>query len=81
VSRRTLRASELGQFAYCRRAWWYARQGAHSSNLEEQDRGTAWHQRHGRSVLAAGCLRALGWALLGAALVATAAYLTSRIVG
>ncbi len=81
MSRRTLRASEVSQFAFCRRAWWYARQGALSSNLEIQDQGTAWHESHGRAVLAAGCLRTLGWVFLGATLVATVAYLTSRIVG
>jgi hypothetical protein len=81
VSHRTLRASEVSQFVFCRRAWWYARQGAHSSNLDIQAQGTAWHESHGRSVLAVGCLRALGWVFLGSGLVAGVAYLTSRIVG
>lgn len=81
MSPRTVRASEVSHFAFCRRAWWYAQQGTHSSNLEALDRGAAWHRSHGRSVLAAGCLRSLGWLMLGAALVAAAAYLTSLLVG
>jgi hypothetical protein len=81
VCPRTLRASEVSQFAFCRRAWWYAQQGVHSANLETQERGVAWHRAHGRSVLAAGCLRSLGWVFLGGALVAAAAYLTSLVVG
>jgi hypothetical protein len=81
VRSRTLRASEVAQYAFCRRAWWYARQGAHSANLEAQDRGVAWHRRHSRGVVAAGCLRALGWVMLGAALVAAAAYLTALALG
>jgi hypothetical protein len=81
VPSQTLRASEVAQYAFCRRAWWYARLGAHSANLEAQNRGVAWHRRHQRGVLAAGCLRAIGWALLGVALIAAAAYLTAVALG
>jgi hypothetical protein len=80
VAEQTLRASEINQFVYCRRAWWYARQGHPSSNLEMQLLGTQWHQRHGRTVLSAGCLRLLGYIFLLAAVVAAAVYLTTLIM-
>jgi hypothetical protein len=65
---RTIRASEIGLFLYCRRAWWYRQQGVEPSNQADLAAGTALHRRHGRQVLAVGLLRWLGTAfLLGAA--------------
>ena len=55
----TLRSSDIGNYLFCRRAWWYRRQGLH------QTKG----RRHGRKVLLAGILRALGLLLLLASLV------------
>jgi hypothetical protein len=65
----TIRSSEIGNYLYCRRAWWYHRQGNESTNQAEMDRGTHIHRRHGRRVLLAGILRALGLVLLLASLV------------
>ncbi len=77
MSRKTLRASEIGEFAFCQRAWWYRRLGFQSLNEGRQRVGTLRHRRHGREVLLAGCLRALGYALLLLAVVVAAAYLTN----
>jgi hypothetical protein len=74
-----IRASEIGNYLYCRRAWWYRKQGFESENQAELSAGTRLHRRHGRKVLAAGLLRtaALGLVLLALALLV--AYCTARI--
>lgn len=77
---RTIRASEIGGFLYCRRAWWYRGQGVASENQAELAGGSEYHRRHGRAVLAAGFLRAAGLFLLLAALVLLAAGLTSWLL-
>ncbi len=76
---KTIRASEVGSYLYCARAWWYARQGLQSSNQAELFAGTELHRQHGRTVLAAGATRALALILLLAALMLAVAYCTTRI--
>jgi hypothetical protein len=78
---RTIRASEIGSFLFCRRAWWYLCQGQPSENQAEMAGGTVFHAQHGRQVLAAGLLRLVGWVLLAAALILLAVYLTIALVG
>ena len=69
---RTLRASELGSFLYCQRAWWYPRQGIAWQNQAELASGTAFHAGHARSTKLALVFRraALFLIILAAALVA-----------
>ncbi len=59
-----LKASEVGSYLYCKRAWWYHRRGVESGNQAELASGTDLHLRHGRQVLAAGLLQVLGFILL-----------------
>lgn len=73
---RTIRASELGNFLYCRRAWWYHAQGMPSQNQTELTGGNAFHRRHGRGVFFSDFLRTAAWVLLLAALVVLAVGLT-----
>jgi hypothetical protein len=73
---RTIRASELGTFLFCQRAWWYQSKGVASENQTDLAKGSAFHRRHGRSVILAGLLRSAGWLLLLAALVLLAVGLT-----
>ena len=65
-----IRASEIGQYAYCARAWWLARvKGHRSTNVAALARGTARHQAHGRAVESYHLLR---WAALALLLLAAA---------
>ncbi|MEI6181510.1 MAG: hypothetical protein WCP31_12195 [Chloroflexales bacterium] len=47
----TIRASELGEYVYCARAWWLRRvAGLEPTGRERRAAGTARHTRHGRLV-------------------------------
>jgi hypothetical protein len=65
MAKRVIRASELGQYKYCARAWWLGSiQGVPSTNTRQMAQGEAVHQQHGRAVWAAGTLRWVALALL-----------------
>lgn len=73
---RTIRASEIGAYLFCARAWWYRSQGVEPQNQAELAGGTAFHHRHARQVIHAGVLRALGLGLLVLGILALSAALT-----
>jgi CRISPR/Cas system-associated exonuclease Cas4 (RecB family) len=75
-----IRASEIGTYLYCRRAWWYRKEGVESENRAEMATGTELHRRHGRKVLAAGLLRTLSLILFLIALTLLVAYLALRFI-
>jgi hypothetical protein len=71
-----VRASELGQFSYCRRAWWLRYVRGAEPGPAGQARlagGHATHAAHGRGVWLAGALWRFG--LIAAALLAAGALL------
>ena len=77
---RTIRASEIGTYLFCKRAWFYQRRGEQSVNTEDMAAGSELHYRHGRAALSAGCLRVLAYALLLLALILMAIYLTDQLI-
>ncbi len=77
---KTIRASEVGSYLYCARAWWYHQQGIESANQAEMTAGTELHRAHGRQVIASSLTRALALILLLAALVLLAAFCAARII-
>lgn len=77
---RTIRASEVGSFLYCQRAWWYQRKEVPSENISEMATGTEIHYQHGRSVMMAGCLRTLAVVSLLGAIVSSILYLVSKVL-
>lgn len=74
---KVLRASEIGEYLFCRRAWWLRHvQGYQSANVRELTEGTAAHVTHGRLVGAAAGLRALAVLVL---LIAFALFVLSLL--
>jgi hypothetical protein len=48
---RLISASEIGEYLFCRRAWWLHRVvGIEPAGKARRDRGVALHARHGRHV-------------------------------
>jgi len=73
-SRSVIRASEVGEYGYCSRAWWYRHvvkvsppKGEGKARLAE---GTRLHAAHGKQVGTASALRALAIGLLIVGLIA-----------
>ena len=77
----TIRASEIGAYLYCKRAWWYQKQGAPSQNQQELAGGSAYHVRHGRVVLQARLLWLSGWVMLFVGLTVLVIDLALRWLG
>jgi hypothetical protein len=78
---RTLKASEIGSFLYCQRAWWYQGQGIASDNQVELAAGSNLHHQHGRRSLFVGLLRSLAWLALLAAVLVLTIYLARLLIG
>jgi len=66
---KVVRASEIGTYLYCQRAWWYHRNGGASQNGRERPERTHIHQQHGQAVFRARLIRLAAYALLLAAVV------------
>jgi hypothetical protein len=70
--RSLVRASDIGAWAYCRRAWYLAHvRGVAHARPEVLERGTQAHTQHGRQVRRAGVMQRIGlWlVILGVALL------------
>jgi CRISPR/Cas system-associated exonuclease Cas4 (RecB family) len=65
-----IRASEIGEYVYCARAWWLRRAaGLEPEGSERRERGVLLHKRHGRAVAASGALLWAGMLVLLVALI------------
>jgi hypothetical protein len=77
-----IRASELGQYAYCARGWWLGRVlGYRPANLERLAAGEAAHVRHGRKVISSRRLQRWAYVLLALALLAGTLFLALALRG
>ena len=56
---KVIRASEIGTYLYCKRAWWYQQQGYLSENKVELAGGSEIHQKHWRVVISGSRLKLL----------------------
>jgi hypothetical protein len=77
---RVIRASEIGAYLYCHRAWWYQIRGFPSQNRTELAAGTRHHLRNSRRAFQAAVLRLLAWILLLAALALLAAWAVRELL-
>ncbi len=74
-----IRASELGQYAYCAKAWWLGSvQGVPSINVREMDAGQAAHEQHGQVVLLSTWLGRAGVVLIALGILMLALFLATR---
>ena len=68
--RRLIRASEIGEYAFCHRAWWLrVVEGRAPDNQRRLRAGSARHRRHGRMVGASRVLMIGGLVLLALSMV------------
>ena len=68
---RIIRASEVGLYTYCARAWWLGRvEGYRPVNQAALEAGKSAHQAHGQAVVGYHRLRQAAYAVLGLALLA-----------
>jgi CRISPR/Cas system-associated exonuclease Cas4 (RecB family) len=67
-----IRASEIGTYQFCQRAWWYQLQGYEPENKAEMTGGSELHEKHGRVVMASTCVQLIAYSsLLLAVITAT----------
>ena len=66
MSDRIIRASEIGQYDFCAKAWWLGSiEGVQPSNVYELQAGTAAHEEHGQQVRRASQLQVAALVLVG----------------
>ncbi|MFZ5919239.1 MAG: hypothetical protein ACOYZ7_20095 [Chloroflexota bacterium] len=76
-----VRASEIGLYAYCARAWWLGKvQGHPPTNRTALEAGEAAHQAHGRTVTYYHRLRQAALLLLGLAMLVLTALLATALL-
>jgi len=75
-----IRASEIGAYLYCQRAWWYQKNGVQPHNQSDLAAGSQLHARHGRSVFLSGGLRLLAYGFLLLALVLATVAIVMRLI-
>lgn len=63
-------ASELGEYLYCRRAWWYKNvRSLKSDNVQRMYSGSKFHASHSRRVRRLPWLRGIAYVLIFFALL------------
>lgn len=60
-----IRASEIGEYVYCRRSWWLRRvRAVPTTHVTRMQAGTQYHARHGQLVETSSWLRRLAYAAI-----------------
>ncbi len=75
---KVIRASELGTYQFCNRAWWYQLQGIEPENQLALSTGSDLHTRHYYKVTAAGCMQTIAVALAVSAILLIIIYLAQN---
>ena len=75
-----IRASEIGEYVHCHRAWWLGRVlGVENQNRAWLDAGTERHRAHGQQVWHATMLQYAAWIFVIVAIVAAVVLLTRLV--
>ncbi|HSB66879.1 MAG TPA: hypothetical protein VLD65_09880 [Anaerolineales bacterium] len=61
---RVIRASEIGTYQYCNRAWWYQLQGYEPDNQLALAKGKEFHEKHNYVVTSASCLQTIAYGMV-----------------
>jgi len=77
---RTIRASEIGSYLFCARAWWYRQIGKPSQNKQLMKEGTTYHAEHGNKVARAGFSRRIAALLFLFAMLFLAVGITTLVL-
>jgi len=65
MSYQWIRASEIGEYVYCHRAWWLKRvRGLQSGHIRQLQAGQRHHRRHGVQVRKVSWMRKLAYVLI-----------------
>lgn len=76
-----VRASEIGEYVHCNRAWWLGHvQGVENANRSWMDAGTERHRAHGQRLRRASLMQYAALLLFGLALAALVV-LVLRVMG
>ena len=75
-----IRASEIGTYKFCHRAWWYQLQGIEPENKAEMTGGTEIHEKHGQVVMRSSCLRLLAYVSLMLAILTATVWVIQSIL-
>ena len=81
LNRDLIRASEIGDWCFCRRAWYLNDRRTRPTlvQIEKRQAGIAYHERHGRAVMQSQRrMRARNFVLVLLLLLAVACWLTMR---
>ena len=77
---RIIRASEIGEYIFCHRAWWLHRVvGIESANRAQIEVGVAHHGAHGRAVQRADSLQRAALVLAAIAIFFAAAFVLTAV--
>ena len=77
---RIIRASEIGTYQFCNRAWWYQLQGYQPDNQLTLQAGKAYHAKHSFVVTSAGCLQVLAYCLMLLAIISAVVWLIQTVL-
>ena len=79
MSDRIIRASEIGQYDFCAKAWWLGSvEGVQPSNVRELQAGTRAHEEHGRQVRRAAQMQLAAIVLVGLGVIVLVLTLFAR---
>jgi len=75
-----IRASEIGTYQFCHRAWWYQLQGYEPEIKADMLGGSELHEKHGRVVMASNCLQLVAYGSLLLAVISATIWVIQAIM-